>query len=102
MMTTGTTPQHSKPTPVVVHGVLHDLESQGAQALVNGFAFASALAWLDVARYVVASVVKVPKTSGSYYLLSATLTTLVSVLVFMIVSMVIKVKQQQTQMAFAA
>ena len=79
-----------------------DVETQSAQALVNGFSFASALAWLDVARWVVSSVVKVPKTGGSYYVLSALLTTLVAVIAFMIVGEFVKVRRQRTMLAGAA
>ena len=78
-----------------------NVESQSAQALVNGFSFAAALAWLDVARWVVGSIVKVKPTSGSYVVLSALLTTIVAVLAFMIVGTFTKVKQQQAVLALA-
>jgi hypothetical protein len=45
-----------------------------------GLSFASAIAWLDVARWIIAMIVQVPKTSGAYVLLSALLITALSMI----------------------
>jgi uncharacterized membrane protein required for colicin V production len=51
-----------------------------------GFFFATAIAWMDVIRYVIARLVNVSKNGGSYYLLSAVFTTLLSIVVMMILA----------------
>jgi len=51
-----------------------------------GFFFATAIAWMDVIRYVIARMVNVSKNGGSYYLLSAVFTTLLSIVVMMILA----------------
>jgi hypothetical protein len=58
------------------------LESQSLNAVVAGFAFASAIAWMDAVRWLISRVVKSPKNSGTYALLTALLTTLLSIFVF--------------------
>jgi len=62
------------------------LETQSLTALVAGFSFASAIAWMDVARYIISNIVKVGKNGASYYVLSALMTTLLGIIVFMIVN----------------
>lgn len=70
----------------VANQVLQEVKSNSLNAVVGGFAFASAIAWLDVVRWMVSSFIDMPKTSGPYFVVSALLTTLVSVLVYMIIS----------------
>ena len=60
----------------VASSVLNEVKSNSLNAVVGGFAFASAIAWLDVVRWMVSSFVDMPKTSGGYYAISALLTTL--------------------------
>ena len=66
--------------------VIQDVKSTSLNAIVAGFAFAAAISWLDVVRWVVNSVIDMPKTSGGYYAISALLTTLLAVLIYMIFS----------------
>lgn len=66
--------------------VLKEVQSNSLNAVVGGFAFASAIAWLDVVRWMVSSFIDMPKTSGPYFFVSALMTTLISVLVYMIIS----------------
>lgn len=66
--------------------VLKEVQSNSLNAVVGGFAFASAIAWLDVVRWMVSSFIDMPKTSGAYFFVSALMTTLISVLVYMIIS----------------
>lgn len=70
--------------------ILKEVQSNSLNAVVGGFAFASAIAWLDVVRWLVSSFIDMPKTSGPYFIVSALLTTLVSVIVYMIISRWIK------------
>ena len=81
--------------------VLPQLESQSLNALVGGFAFASAIAWMDVARFVIAQVVNVPKNGGMYYTLTALLTTLLSIVVFMLLRRVSDRVKQPSQPIYA-
>ena len=67
---------------------INTAESQALNAIVAGFSFASAIAWMDVVRWVIANVIKVNKTSGSFTILAAVLTTLLAVVVYMILSKV--------------
>ena len=78
---------------------LSTVEAQSLNAIIAGFSFASAIAWMDVVRWVIANVVKVNKSSGSFTLLAAVLTTILSVIVYMLVSRVLpSVKPTQQPM----
>ena len=64
-------------------GLATTVEAQGINSLLNGFSFASALAWFAVVQAIVQRYVK----SGSGimgYTIAALMTTLLSVIVFMI------------------
>lgn len=65
-------------------------EDQSLNALVAGFSFASAIAWMDVARWVIANLIKINKSSGAYPLLAAVLTTILAIVVYVVLSMVSK------------
>lgn len=64
------------------------LESQSLNSIVAGFAFASAVAWMDVVRWIISQVVQVGKNGGQYYILSALFTTLLAIVVFMAIKAV--------------
>ena len=66
------------------------LEAQSLNAVVAGFAFASAIAWMDAVRWIISQVIKAPKNSGTYALLTALLTTLLSIVVFVIIQRISK------------
>lgn len=61
-------------------------EGQALNAVVMGFSFASAIAWMDAVRWIISQVIKVPKNGGSYFLITALLTTLLSIVVYMVLS----------------
>ena len=65
-----------------------EVRAQSLQALVSGFSFAAAIAWMDVARWMMSTLVKVPRNGGSHYVLTALMTTLIGVVVFNIVARV--------------
>jgi len=71
-----------------VNLVTQELETQSLNAIVAGFSFAAAMSWMDLVRWVISQVVKVPKNGGTQYALTAILTTLLSIVVFMVVSRV--------------
>ena len=60
------------------------VESQSLNAVVAGFSFASAVAWMDVVRWIISQVINVNKNGGNYYFLTALLTTILAVVVFVI------------------
>jgi len=64
------------------------VESQSLNAIVAGFSFASAIAWMDVVRHIISLVINVNKNSGNYYLFTALLTTVMAIVVFLFTKMV--------------
>ena len=66
--------------------VTQELETQSLNAIVAGFSFAAAMSWMDLVRWVISQIVKVPKNDGTQYALTAILTTLLSIAVYMVVS----------------
>ena len=70
--------------------IAQQLESQSLNSIVAGFSFASALAYMDLVRWMISQVVKVNKNGGYYYLLTALLTTLLSIMVYMLVKQFLK------------
>jgi hypothetical protein len=72
-----------------VTSVATTVEFQGVNALLNGFSFASALAWFAVVQAIVQKYVKSgPGIKG--YTVAALMTTLLSIVVFMIAKTFIK------------
>lgn len=63
-----------------------EFEAQSLTAVVAGFSFAAALSWMDLVRWMTHQVVKVQKNSGANYALTAVVTTLLSIIVYMLVS----------------
>lgn len=69
-----------------VINVASQLEAQSVNAVVAGFSFASALAWMDVVRFIIGQLVKVNKNGAQYVLLTALMTTLLSIVVYMVIA----------------
>ena len=63
------------------------VETQSLNAIVAGFSFAAAIAWMDVVRWVIGNLIKLNKSSGTFTLLAAILTTILAVVVFMILKL---------------
>jgi len=78
-----------------------ELEAQSLNAVVAGFSFAAAISWMDLVRWTIHQVVKVQKNSGANYALSAVVTTLLSVIVYMIMSRLSKRVQKPTSPMYA-
>jgi uncharacterized membrane protein len=68
--------------PPVVMDFASQVEAQSLNAVVAGFAFASAIAWMDVVRYLISMVISVNKNNPNYYVLSALFTTILAILVY--------------------
>jgi len=81
--------------------VTQELQTQTLNSIVGGFSFAAAMSWMDLVRWVITQLVKVPKNSGSQYVLTAILTTLISVIVFMIISRINGQVKKPAQPVFA-
>lgn len=62
------------------------LETQGLNSLVTGFSFAAAIAWMDVVRAVISRVISINKNGVANATVVALLTTLLSVVVYMLLS----------------
>jgi Family of unknown function (DUF5654) len=71
-------------------GIVTQLEAQSLNSIIAGFSFASAIAWMDVVRWLISQIVQVQKSGGQYYLLSALFTTLLAIVVFMIVKALVR------------
>jgi hypothetical protein len=65
-------------------GIVSTAAGTFAPSVSAGFFFATAIAWMDVIRWTISQLVNVSKNGGSYYLMSAIFTTLLSVIVLMI------------------
>lgn len=85
----------------VVLDVAAQLQTQSLNSVVAGFAFASAIAWMDVVRWFISQIVQVSKNGGQYYVLSALFTTLLSIIVFMLIKKFSKVEVKEPSVAYA-
>ena len=81
--------------------VTQELKTQTLNSIVGGFSFAAAMAWMDFVRWVVTQIVKVPKNGGSQYAITALLTSLLSIIVFMVVSRINGKVKKPAQPVFA-
>ena len=81
--------------------VSKQLESQSLTALSQGFFFAAALSWMDVSRWVIGQFVKGNKNGGVPLTLTAIATTLLSILVFLIISTLSPKVTRPTQPVYA-
>ena len=71
-----------------VNLVSQELSTQTLNSIVAGFSFAAAMSWMDFVRWSITQVVKVPRNGGRQYVMTAFLTTLLSVVVYLVVSTV--------------
>jgi hypothetical protein len=85
----------------MISAIALQLETQSLNSIVAGFAFASAVAWMDVVRWIISQVVQVGKNGGQYYILSALFTTLLAIVVFMAIKALatnVKINEPQQPM----
>ena len=81
--------------------VTQELETQSLNAIVAGFSFAAALSWNDLARCIIQQFVKTSKNGGMQYLLTAILTTLLSIVFFLVISRLSKRVSKPVQPIYA-
>jgi hypothetical protein len=74
----------------VISSVALQLEAQGLNSIVAGFSFASALAWYEVVKAMVAKLAKVGGGGIKHDLIAALITTLLAIFVYMIVKNFVK------------
>ena len=80
--------QHNKMEAVA--SLSAQFEAQSLNAVVAGFSFASAIAWMEAVRFIISKTVKLNANSGSGVFLLAVATTLLSIIVYLILSGVSK------------
>ena len=85
----------------VLASISRELETQSLNAVVAGFSFAAALSWMDLVRWSIHQVVRVQKNGGLNYGLTALFTTLLSVLVYMVISRLSKRVRKPTAPMYA-
>ena len=66
--------------------ISRELETQSLNSVDAGYSFAAALSWMDLVRWTIHQGVKVQKNGGMNYALTALFTTLLSVVVYMVIS----------------
>lgn len=71
--------------PGGIMNIATQVESQALNAVVAGFSFAAAVAWMDVVRFLISVLVQVNKNNPNYYVLSALFTTALAVVVYVVV-----------------
>jgi hypothetical protein len=81
--------------------VSRELEAQSLNSIVAGFSFAAALSWMDLVRWGITQIIQVPKNSGSQYVFTAILTTLLSIVVYLVISRVSTRVKKPTEPIFA-
>tara|TARA_B100000405_G_scaffold302924_1_gene267761 strand:+ start:361 stop:645 length:285 start_codon:yes stop_codon:yes gene_type:complete len=84
-----------------VNLVSQELSSQTLNSIVAGFSFAAAMSWMDFVRWSITQVVKVPRNGGRQYVMTALLTTLLSVVVYLAVSTVSRRVAKPAQPVYA-
>ena len=67
----------------MISAIALQLEAQSLNSVVGGFAFASALAWYELTKIIVASVVRVSADGLKGTALTALFTTLLAIVVYM-------------------
>jgi hypothetical protein len=81
--------------------VAGQLEGQSLNAVVAGLGFASAIAWMDVVRAVVGMIIRTNKQTPGALTMTAGMTTLLSILVFMVLNRLSKRVKKPTQPMYA-
>ena len=77
------------------------LKTQSLNAVIGGFSFASAIAWMDAIRWLLSQVISVKSNGGQYYLLTALLTTLLAVIAFTVINALDNGKRTQPNVMYA-
>jgi hypothetical protein len=76
-------------------------QSQSLNAVVAGFSFAAAISWMEVVRFLLTKVIKTSSNSGTSIFLTAVLTTLLSIIIYMVLSRLSSGVVQPGQVVYA-
>ena len=85
----------------IVVDTADQVQTQALNAVVAGFTFASAVAWMDFVRFAVSQIVKVKSSGASYYALTGVATTLLAVVAFAVIQMISRKKLEKPQVMYA-
>ena len=77
------------------------VEGSSTNAIVAGFSFASAVAWMDFVRFVISKVMMDKKNSGEYYFLTALATSVLAALIYVVMKMVKKDVRKPSDVVYA-
>ena len=91
----------ARDTIAVVADTADKVQSEALSAVVAGFTFASAVAWMDFVRFAVSQIVKVKSSGATYYALTGIATTLLAVVAFSVIQMISKKKVEKPQVVYA-
>ena len=90
-------------TQKVIVDLAKSVEGSSTTAIVAGFSFASAVAWMDFVRFAIDQMVNVKKNGGNYLFITALATTVVASLVMLVARLFRKnIKQPQVMYAVTA
>lgn len=79
-----------------------EVESFALNAIVGSLFFTASLSWLDFVRSLVSALIQVPRSTNSFFLVTALLTTLLAVVAYMVVKFAARnVTIQKAQPVFA-
>ena len=84
-----------------VNLVTQELQTQTLNSIVGGFSFAAAMSWMDFVRWTITQIVQVPKNGGAQYAMTAVLTSLLSVVVFLVISRITGKASKPAQPVYA-
>jgi hypothetical protein len=73
-----------------VSAISAQFEAQSLNAVVAGFSFAAAIAWMEAVRFIISQIVKANPNSGSGVFMLAVATTLLSIVVYLVLSRISK------------
>lgn len=81
--------------------VTQELQTQSLNSIIAGFSFAAAMSWVDVTRWLTQQLIKMPRNGGAHYTLTAIATTLLSIIVYMVISRISDRVTKPAQPVFA-
>ncbi len=84
-----------------VQVISQEIQSQSLNSVVAGFSFAAAISWLDLVRWAINQIVRVQKNGGLHYGLTALFTTLLSVVVYLVISRFSPTVKKPTETVYA-
>jgi len=77
--------QYNVPGSAAFLNLATQVEAQSLNAVVAGFSFAAAVAWMDAVRFLISMLIQVNKNNPNYYIISALFTTALAVVVYMVI-----------------